>query len=500
MRLPLWLATLLGILPVLAGGRAAPAQGPWSEGGPGSAGVAYFDSPEGPPRAFDPPVFDPPGIASFPDPLYPPPGTYPTNTPVAVQEGFTGVPPGANPWPQISPYDHAFDQHYHKDGLWHRATSDEFQRFVIVEGMVVQYRRPSGRFVGSLDVDSQIFFQPLAQAQGFRPSAAVNLREIFDNEWDETGGLRVRLGNINPDGSGLELIGWWGGDHSRELLFGDPNARFEVINSLSANNPGLPLDNGIDGLQPASAPVNAYYDKNVLIAYSEEAFGSSLTWMSSTAWDLKAFKLRPTMGLRYMGIREKLSFRGRGSGGNDFVQFPPGTGPTVGNNTPRNPRVGDDFEGTFHSVVRNHLLGPEIGFRFDLGGDRFKIINETKIAVAGVYEDFSLNGKGLGNGGFDPNYDPTATFADSTHHGHISPVFEETVSFEANLFGYIPVLKKVQMLDKAKFRVGYTLTWVGHIQRPDAITYLAAPDFLQIKSERSDWYMHAFNAGVTWEF
>ncbi|MEX0703389.1 MAG: hypothetical protein WD069_14940 [Planctomycetales bacterium] len=500
MRLPLWLATLLGILPVLAGGRAAPAQGPWSEGGPGSAGVAYFDSPEGPPRAFDPPVFDPPGIASFPDPLYPPPGTYPTNTPVAVQEGFTGVPPGANPWPQISPYDHAFDQHYHKDGLWHRATSDEFQRFVIVEGMVVNYRRPSGAFIGSTDIDGNIFFQPTAQAAGFYPHRIENLRDRFDDDWDESGGLRLRLGSVNPDGSGFELSGWWGGGYDVTRLYGNPNAISSDVTTLRVDNPGLPLDTGfgLGATPPITSDANTPYDKNVSITYSTEAFGTNLTWTSSRAWDLSALKLRPTMGVRYLGLREKLSFLGRGSGVGYIVQFPPGTVPTAGSGTAN---IVSDFEGSFHSVARSHLLGPEIGLRLDIGGDSFKIINETKVAVAGNYEHTSLNGRGLGNGFFNPDYDQTLTFADSGHHGHVSPIIEENISFEANVFGYIPVLKKVQMLDKARLRVGYTLLWVGEIQRPTSIRYLAPErGNPQIQFDRTDWYMHAFNAGLSWEF
>ncbi|MEX0715471.1 MAG: hypothetical protein WD066_02745 [Planctomycetaceae bacterium] len=501
MRLPFWLATVVGILPALAGGGEAIADGPWSQPGPETYGAASFDGPPGAPPQF----FGSSPYEGFPGTPPPPgsPGVYPTNTPVAVQQGATGLPPGANPWPQISPYDNAFDQHYQKDGLWHRMVSNDFDRTVIVEGLVTRYRRPSGSFVGSTDIDSQIFFGGVAQAQGFSPSSPVNLRTgVFNDIWDETGGVRVRLGHMQPDGSGLEFTGFWGGHYRNSLLFGDPNANFNDIDSLRADNPGLPLDNGTgpDPLFPASSNTNAYYDKNVLIAYSEEAFGGSLTWYTSRAWDLKALKVRPTMGVRYVGIREKFHFRGRGSGGNDFVQFPPGTGPTVGNNTPRNPRAAPDFEGTIDSTVRNHLFGPEIGLRLDLGSDDFKIISESKIAVAGVYEDFDLSGKGLGNGAFDPTYDPLSTFSDSTDHGHVSPVVEQTLSLEANIFGYVPVLKKVELLDRARFRFGYTLTWIGEIQRPDSITYLASPVFPQIKSARTDWYMQNFNAGVSWKY
>lgn len=495
MRLTHWLATVVAFLPAMMGGGEALGQGPGPQAGPGGApmetgefpGETPFDAGAGP---F---MYDPPSHMIYPDYPYPA-GTYPTNTPVPMQHGGTAIPPGANPWPQISPFDNAFDQHYQKDGLWYRFASNEFQRFVIVEGMATWFRRPSGAYIGDPTVDGNVFFAPGAQSAGFYPFAPANLRQRFDDRWDAVAGIKARLGHMNPDGSGVELTGWYGGIKEPTFTFGDPNLHPGDITRLRANNPGLPMQVP-PGPSGVFSNVNAPYDMSVVIGYSTEAFGGSLTWYSSRAWDLAALKIRPIMGIRYMGLREKLTFHGRGSGQDITVSFPPGTTAT-GTGGP----IAPPFEGSFHSVARNHLLGPEIGLRLDIGGETLKVINETKVAVAGVYEHISLDGKGLGNG-LNPTYDPLRTFGNSERHGHISPVIEETISVEANVFGYVPVLKRIALFDRARVRVGYTFVWAAELQRPHSIRYLS-PELgnPQIQFDRTEWYMHALNAGVSWEF
>ena len=118
----------------------------------------------------------------------------------------------------------------------------------------------------------------------------------------------------------------------------------------------------------------------------------------------------------------------------------------------------------------------------------------------GNWERISLSGRGLGNALSDPSYDQLATFADKEAHTHLSPLFEQSVISEMRIIHLLPFFKKMNFLEHAKVRVGYTFLVAWEISRPtDSINYLAPPTFPVVSTNPTDWYMHSWNFGFIWE-
>jgi len=190
------------------------------------------------------------------------------------------------------------------------------------------------------------------------------------------------------------------------------------------NLASLPLDDGtVNG-------VSVPYDLDFRIKVVSQAWGTNATWMSTPLVDKNNLKVRSLVGVRYMKVKEAFGFVGRDSGliysdattitgiRPDLKLFshPTGTdenedgiidnagvvedddaGATTGTATgffvaPLDPITGiptRPYTTFVDNKVDTHLAGPEIGFQFDLGGDKFKIWGQTKLGLMANQERFN---------------------------------------------------------------------------------------------------------------
>lgn len=325
-----------------------------------------------------------------------------------------------------------------------------------------------------------------------------------------------------------------------------------VLQNELMNLASLPLDDGT--LNGVSVP----YDLDFRIKVVSQAWGTNATWMSAPVIDKKSLKVRTLAGVRYMKVKEGFGFVGRDSGllysdatnitgiREDLKLFshPTGSDENEDGIVDNAGVVEDDDAGggtgtataffvapvdpttdiamtpyttVVDSSVDTNLAGPEIGFQFDLGGDKFKLWGQTKFGIMANQEKIELSGDNVGMGiRADPDdfdrpkalIDPTATdprpnaFSSETTHTHVSPIFEQSIFAEMAIFDNVPVLKRMKILEEAKLKVGYTYIVAGEIARPfDSIRWQGMPTrglFPSIDVERSKWSVGTWSVGIDW--
>ncbi|MFH1303993.1 MAG: hypothetical protein ABIK07_23300 [Planctomycetota bacterium] len=325
-----------------------------------------------------------------------------------------------------------------------------------------------------------------------------------------------------------------------------------ILQNELMNLGGLPLDDGtVNG-------VTVPYDLDFRIKVVSQAWGTNATWMSTPVVDKKNMKVRGLVGARYLKVKEGFSFVGRDSGllysdatsitgiRPDLKLFSHPTGSdenqddiidnagvveddsgTAGTGTataffaaPVDPVTGlpvIPYTTVVDSKVDTNLAGPEIGFQFDLGGEKFKIWGQTKLGLMANQEKIQLSGDNVGMGiRADPDdvdrpkalIDPTAAdpnpnaFASSQTNTHVSPIFEQSIFAEMDIFGHVPVLKRMKILEEAKFKVGYTYIVAGEVARPfDSIRWQGMPTrglFPSIDVQRQTWSVGTWSVGIDW--
>lgn len=323
-----------------------------------------------------------------------------------------------------------------------------------------------------------------------------------------------------------------------------------VLQNELMNLAGLPLDDGsING-------VTVPYDLDFRVKVVSQAWGTNATWMSTPFVDKKALKVRTLAGARYMQVREGFGFVGVDSGllysdANNIAgirpdlklfSLPTGTDENEDGIVDNAGAVEDDGAGTgtstaffvapvdpvtglavtptttyVNSKVDTNLAGPELGIQFDIGGDKFKIWGQTKVGIMANQETIELEGDNVGmiiradpddidrpKALIDPTVDdpnPNA-FTDRQTHTHISPLFEQSIFMEMSLFDKLPVLKRMKLLEEAKFKVGYTYIVAGEIARPfDSIRWQGMPTrglFPSINVKREAWSVGTWSVGIDW--
>jgi hypothetical protein len=507
MRRQHWSAPVLSVLLCLASGASLFAQGP-APGAGDEHRLAYAEAfPREPRYDAGGPYVDPDGDPWGQPPPYPYPapqglafgqqGYVPTHHQVSVGPvGGASYQPQMLPYPEISPFaEEQFNQHIVEDGLWmNDSNSRGRQYFFTLQGMYARMRKPGRRPVAFND-DPTLLIPPVlpGQPEFFQP---VKLGETAFRHDLKSEGAIAKFGFWNPDDSALVIEGFWITDVSETYEKGGGN---ELVPGSLRDTHGIPLDDGAFG-------VTVPFDKYFGLTYSQEAFGLSADWYHTPWLNGDAYDVRLLTGFRYLHIQEKFGFVGADSaltyvvGPDGFVI--PGT---VGANPAGNP----PYESYFDSRVYSHLFGPEIGLQYDLGGERLKLGGHTKIALAANLEKNLLSGDNIGDGfgrGFGgnginnpfPEHNP---FKQRDDTSHVSSIFEQNFFIEANVFGYIPYLRKWQILEEAKVRVDYTFLYASEISRPENnIIYRGLPLYPELKISRSQWHMNNWNFGIIWDF
>ncbi len=372
----------------------------------------------------------------------------------------------------------------------------------------------------------------LARGRGSRADLNLALIESFQLTGGSLGGLLdVDLGDSL---TGFDLNEGNGGTILAQNLL---------------NLRGLPLDDGTlrtfnDGTFIGG--VTAPFDLEYRIDFTVEAGGGSVNWMMSPIRRFGKLQLRPVMGLRYMFIREEFGFVGRDSGlsyngqAAGAAPFPdikihslPNFEDDDGDGIIDNAAIAESqgqanvavFEpirvATFPELfpltsfldnkAQSHLAGPEVGFHYDMSGRRFNLWGQTKVALLANHERLRMDGDNIGMSTRPGNFfTPNAqnpfpnTFGKSETHSHVSPLIETSIVFEMDIFAYLPLFNRIQLLKEATFSTGYTYTWVGEVVAPEeSIVWRGNPRqdiFPLIDIERKQWTVSSFNFGVHWEF
>ena len=193
------------------------------------------------------------------------------------------------------------------------------------------------------------------------------------------------------------------------------------------------------------------------------------------------------------------------------------------------------------SRAESHLWGPEVGLNYDLGGEKFRLTGNTKIGLMVNHERIRLRGDNIGEANNignnidladlddldgdpifagdaaspfflqdSPLLQPTADdpqpnfFEDEEQHTHFSPMFEQSLQAEVPLFGYVPLINRLEFLEEATFNFGVTYTYLGELARPaESIRWTANPRaglFPEIELKRASWHVFSWNVGVNVPF
>lgn len=474
-------------------------------------------------------------LAQAPPQGFPPPGAYYGAHTTANEADATGGPPTQNghpemahpgygnaaawphpamPWPEISPFDHRFQQHTHQRGLWHYDFNNRpRQWYAGIEALVSKIRKPNGDLIGYPLAPE--FPQPEEIDQGdldelpFQQFPAYDVGGVF-GKYQNTAGIGGRLGFTNPDDTGMQINAFWlaeADEQFRPDQFGGP-VPFLDQEDLGANL-GLRPFGGLPLLTPEGA-VTVPFDMEYRLESSSEAWGSNVNVFMTPIWKGEAIKVRPTWGVRYLRVNETFRFLGRDSGlvyGEEQPDVPRRFNIDFSPDLTDIAVVTDPYEAKIRSETTSHLAGPELGLRYDLGGREFRIWGQSIFGLLANHERLRLEGSMIGDA-LDQVFpiptplDPAPTqFGKSERHTHVSPIFEQSIFAEMPIFQYVPILRRSTLLENAVFRAGWTFTAVGQVARPyNSITYVGFPATPGIDLDRSTWYVHNWSFAIDWTF
>ena len=489
-----------------------------------------------------------------------------------------GYPPGANAWPNVSPFaGPPVDQTVNQGGLWfNRQLIGNRKFYFTVEGLIGHTSRPNN-FIGDpqantlppnftsgnvvfVDHNQQFFETPAGTSTVGTPDRETIASAGGGNGGNATSGdypvfrgqstglmtdpmnapgLRGTWGWWNPDHTGFEASAFFLAPASTALFIGDPrgfdealyNAApgvgVEMLNHLHAIA-GLPLsgaDTDADGLPGVVQPFDIYYR----LQMNTQVGGVNLDWFATPIFERPAFMIRPMYGARYLRTRETFKFDGADSGLGYTINVPSSNGNGGGGNGGNTGTTTSGFlspvtvealstvnimQSMLTSSVTSQMTGPEAGLRFDVGGDRLKIWTQSKFGLLVNYSSRNIAGNNIGDAYYpkigatviDPTTMPrnapgVTQFAHEDSTTQLSPMFEQSIFGKANLFKFVPVLKKSSILSNAEFQAGYTVVVVGNMYRPtNQIDWQAYPVNPRLTDQRSTFITSNYSLGIQWQY
>ena len=202
--------------------------------------------------------------------------------------------------------------------------------------------------------------------------------------------------------------------------------------------------------------------------------------------------------MQFLYIGEEFMFNAADSGGGYTVTIPPGLV-----NPATYTQVVSPFESQIKSKVNSFLFGPQIGLRFQVGGDNLKLVGHSNVGLAMNHQRLELSSFGVGNALLNPAaFNQTMRFHEKQEHTLLSPITSHEVAFQANIFQFIPLVRKVHFLSEANFRIGYQIQAAYNVQRPNrTIQYNGFPLIPAIRTDQeSRWYVQSYNFGLNWNY
>lgn len=422
---------------------------------------------------------------------------YPGGGPGSLPPSDGGYSPGiapSNAWPTTSPYENRIEQTSNVDGLWQNYTDNNYDQKWIFG---LEYLYSHGLRPGNQSI-SYPAFQGAAVFPGSpnNPSTfGANLwptqfTSVFANPFHD--GLRVLGGYDNQDDSGVRLSGFILFDEplTNSVPFGVPFGQ-TPIQSLAAFRTN---DNGVSR--------SFFFDSGFSQTYKQQILGADLDGYQIPFFTWNAFKVKTILGAKYLQIHEDFFVQGDASGLGYTVDTTTGaiTGPFS--------RLVPAYSTTLSSRVTSNLVGPTIGLRYDLGGDKFKIWGQSKFGVmanierdvvgstnfAQIMQFNNTNTNLTGNPGH-----PLFSTSVGRNTVRLAPLFQTSVNIEFPFFKMVPYLNKFAILRESNFRVGYDLVFVGEIARPaQNIEYNYANP--SPNNNRQTFDYSTFNFGLDWHW
>ena len=342
--------------------------------------------------------------------------------------------------------------------------------------------------------------------------------------------------------------------------------RWNDVNRVLMNNldnlGGLPLNDGTirtfgDGTTVGGVTVP--YDLEFQVSLKSELYGGKVESVMTPIANLGPFRIRPTVSARYFYLNERFRFYGKDSG----LAYNSGGGqqgggggaqtlsPDIKIHSPPD-GIDDDSDGiidnagrtesgggqqqgggqgqqqqqiffSFHDHFRypiesylnnsseQNLGGADVGLTYDFGGQSLALSGSTKFGLLANYARLKMNGDNIAMHTRDSNLllpdvnnaTPNA-FSDQQFHTHVSPMFEQQFNAEASLFQYVPVLRRMSLFEKARFRAGYSILLIGQVtDTAGSISWQGNPAaglFPTIRERRNTYATYNYNLGVSWEF
>ena len=420
--------------------------------------------------------------------------------------------PPPNAWPETSPYENRIDTTFNEGGQWNNYTDNNFAKkyYFSLEYLYGHGNRPGENFIGDPAQSSVGAFPAADGVTNIFPANGIYnttgfLPQIFHN------GMKARYGFENPDGSGAELSGF--------VLF--QNSLSFLQTAAQQGTPIAPLA-GIVVNSGNGAGVVLPFDSQFYTQSTQQIFGADADFFLAPFFERNTFKLRFMYGAKYLQIHEDFLVQGQDSGQGYTVTNPStaggggGVGGTTGSTLITGPftQLTSPYTTTIDSATTNNLIGPMLGVRYDLGGDKLKIWGVTKFGAMADIEKMTVSSanvgqyKTLADISLTPNVlagpaslglqNPGTTTHTRTNL-HISPLIDTSINGDIPIFSLIPYVNQWPVFKYATFRVGYNFVYVGEIARaPGIINYnLLDPT---IHSARQQFSYNWVNFGVNWKY
>lgn len=357
--------------------------------------------------------------------------------------GYNGAGP-MTPWPSPSIYGPRFAQQRNDGGLWHYDEDNSAsRRYFGIDFLWMETPAPGEKQVG----------HPVHNPPSGGLSANLN---GIDHSLGLTG-FRTFVGIDNPDETGFQLSGFW--------LNRGTNGMYQP--AFVTRPIAVQLYN------PATSTIGqpAFFDKFLAVDNTVQTWGAQGDWFATPLLGGKGNMLRADYGVRYMGIAQELDFS-----------------------------ADDTVVGRFglHSAVKNQLVGPQAGLRWDFGGDALKItgtgiagalvnFEKTELSTFNYNSETAILGGAGGASGFQEE-----------SHTKISPMLEFGFTAEMPLFSYLPLINRVPVIRDGVFRIGYTWTGIFITSRPsESFTWTTPLPRLDYTANKM-FQLQGANFGIKW--
>jgi hypothetical protein len=419
--------------------------------------------------------------------------------------------PGATAWPQESPFGpYSRQDTYNDQGLWMYEANDEFAFKTVfsLEYLYGSVKGPGVQNIGNFKQSQASFFPGSTGTFPADQTTAWLSNQHLD-------GMKVSLGRENTDGSGITMSGFTLFENSINNYFSSYRGLQTDPNSLRALW-GISVDNG-NGTSTVLP-----FDTQLFQKYTQGIYGADIDVWTAPFFQRDTFKLKFVWGAKYLRVHEDFYLNGLDSGLGYTAGSTGGTGdPTLitgpftvlqGTTTGSVPLA--PYSTYLASSTTNNLVGPAIGVRYELGGDKFKLWGMTKVAVTADVQQANIasnnwnawkaaatTGTNLVGPGPDLLGNTQAgPLTVSNSNTHISPIFDTSLFGEFPVFELIPIVNQWQLFKTAKARIGWNYVYVNEVNRPAAdITYMLHGPIIN-NNQRSSIGFNTVNFAVDWRF